>query len=69
MTDKAVLLGQFKCLKSYEEHFYEGFVMPKYYSTYNFSWQRHSNAHDCELYRATVCFIYFLILTGSEISV
>lgn len=39
MTDKAVLLGQFKFLKSYEEHFYEGFVMSKYYSTCNFSWQ------------------------------
>lgn len=39
MADKAVLLGQFKCLKSYEEHFYEGFVMSKYYSVYNFSWQ------------------------------
>lgn len=49
MTDKAVLLGQFKCLKSYEEHFYEGFVMSKYYPTHNFSWQWHSSAHDCEL--------------------
>lgn len=68
-TDKAALLGKFKCLKSYKEHFYEVFVMYKYYSKYSVSWQRHSNAHDCELYRATIGFMYFLILTGSETSV
>lgn len=31
MTDQVVLLGQLKCLKCYEEHFYEGIVMFKYY--------------------------------------
>lgn len=39
MTDKAVLLGQFKCLESYEKYFCERFVISKYYPTYNFSWQ------------------------------
>lgn len=39
MTDKAMLLGQFKCLESYENYFCETFVKSKYYPTYNFSWQ------------------------------
>lgn len=39
MTDQVVLLGQFKCFKCYKEHFSEGIVMFKYYSTYNFFWQ------------------------------
>lgn len=55
MPDKAVLLGQFKCLKSSEELFYEGFATSKHYSTYNFSLQWHSNAQVSHLMVIYVC--------------
>lgn len=44
MPDKAVLLGQFKCLKSSEELLSEGFATSKHYSTYVIAKRNYSNA-------------------------